>query len=396
MNVKMALSFFLISISICCYAQQNSAIRLPHYNDPYARAVIKLDSGNFDGIDFTQFRESFLESAQFNFAHMMRETILNRTAMMLEKFTKAEYQEAIKSGNVILGINYTHGLSHLILGLAYGYLKDSEKEIKHGYISRQLANSIKKSGEGISCETAWQIIDNSEIDYLILTMGAENLNSSPETKLDNICSKVKISVEGNERMLYFDAQQYYQALRRVVGRHVKTGMETGDSIVDSKVNLLKNKNRFGNIIPISDYKGKMTDRTVTLFQKPISYAGDFYDAIIIKPAVDGYLYWSFTPDQEISGYTWSIVKNPGNSSMFVEEAKKAYFSKWLDIKETRTTLQATTLPLSANTEYIIYFSFPEEYRGVTNRPITFKFSMALSKERMLPSVFFYQHYRFNQ
>ncbi len=173
----------------------------------YERLVTQLESGYTD-IDYTQFRKSFFESQEYAFK---KDHITNFDSLKNEIETQAKnnkFFEVIKIGKAILNLDYTSMMAHQYLRQMYGYVHDSAREVKHKAIQYGLLRSMIGTGDGLSCNTAWEVFQTEE-EYAILAMiGTKSVEHEIVEMGLRVCDKITVETkEGKERVYYFRIQK---------------------------------------------------------------------------------------------------------------------------------------------------------------------------------------------
>jgi hypothetical protein len=88
---------------------------------------------------------------------------------MNEAYGQKRYMDAIKHAEAILEKNYLNIDAHLICQLAYKMVGNYEKACFHDFVLKGLLTSIVTSGDGITPETAYVVINVRE-EYIILNL----------------------------------------------------------------------------------------------------------------------------------------------------------------------------------------------------------------------------------
>ena len=159
---------FLILVITSGYAIAQTEINVPDFNDQYCKTVKLLESGKED-IDYKKFRESFLKSEQFKVALGKTSELSELKKEMNKQKISRKYEDVLAITKQILSIDYTDLTAHKALRQTYSILRDLDKAKKYKTIQMGLLKSIINSGDGKSCETAWEVIQIKE-EYFILKM----------------------------------------------------------------------------------------------------------------------------------------------------------------------------------------------------------------------------------
>jgi hypothetical protein len=183
-------------------AQENPSVVVPSYKDKYSEFVTKLEAGE-TGINFREFRESFLESEQFKVTTSYNPDLKSLRKTLHKLMSESRYTEIIAISKKMLSIDYTDMEAHKILQQTYKILGDTENQSKYYDIEFGLLNSIIKNGDGKSCQTAWPTIQIAE-EYFILNMVSAQLNKQSIDNIGGLCDKMETeSTEGN-KIYYFE------------------------------------------------------------------------------------------------------------------------------------------------------------------------------------------------
>jgi hypothetical protein len=190
---------------------QNTTINIPDFNDKYSNYVKQLENGKTN-IDYTDFRNSFLESKQFakkrgNYDSLKR--------LVYTEIKNKNYSEVIVLTKEMLSIDYTSMFAHKYLQQTYKILGDTANRSKYHDIEFGLLYSITNSGDGKTCETGWHVIQIEE-EYFILNMIGANLQSqSLDREEKNSCDKMTVKTEGGA------TQTYYFEINKVLEMEMK-------------------------------------------------------------------------------------------------------------------------------------------------------------------------------
>ena len=203
---KLLFSLLLYFISIKAFGQENKII-IPNFDDKYSKYVKSLENGELD-IDYTDFRNSFLESKQYNLKKSNYDDLKKKVYSEIEK---KNYQGVINATKGMLSIDYTSMFAHKYLQQTYKILGDAVNQKKYHDIEFGLLYSITKSGDGKTCETGWHVTQIEE-EYFILNMiGAKLQSQSISNGGNNICDKMEVKTEdGNLKTYYFEANKVFE------------------------------------------------------------------------------------------------------------------------------------------------------------------------------------------
>ena len=191
---------------------QDSKIVIPTFNDTYSKYVEQLENDKLD-IDFTDFRNSFLESKQYSRKGMNYDSLKKQ---VYAEIKNKNYQGVIKFTKAMLSIDYTSMFAHKYLQQTYKILGDTLNQKKYHDIEFGLLNSIVKNGNGKTCETGWHVTQIEE-EYFILSMiGATLQSQSISSGGKNACDKMVIKTEeGESKTYYFEANKVFEMERKM-------------------------------------------------------------------------------------------------------------------------------------------------------------------------------------
>lgn len=191
---------------------QDAKIEVPNFNDNYSNYVKQLESGKID-IDYADFRNSFLESKQFN-----KKT---RNYDSLKKQVYAEikgenYNNVVRLTKAMLSIDYTSLFAHKYLQQTYKILGDTTNRNKYHDIEFGLLYSITRSGDGKTCETGWHVTQIEEEYFILGMLGADLQKQSVSAGGKNTCDKMLVKTEEGEiKTYYFEANKVFEMESKV-------------------------------------------------------------------------------------------------------------------------------------------------------------------------------------
>jgi hypothetical protein len=210
-NKIYTLTLILILQSILVLGQDANVV-MPEYKDKYSDFVKQLENGKTD-IDYTDFRNSFLESKQFSKKSTNYDGLKKQVYSAIEK---ENYQQIIMLTKAMLSIDYTSMFAHKYLQQTYKILGDTLNKNKYHDIEFGLLYSITKSGDGKTCETGWHVTQIEE-EYFILNMvGADLQSQSISNGEHNTCDKMIVQTEEDEtKTYYFEANKIFEMERKM-------------------------------------------------------------------------------------------------------------------------------------------------------------------------------------
>jgi len=196
------------------FGQTTSEVIVPKFNDKYSNIVKQLEAGKTD-INYTEFRESFIESEQFKVASKAKNEFDNLKKEMYVQMNKSNSQEIIKITKAMLSIDYTSILAHKILRQTYKIIGDTLNAKKYKTIQFGLLYSITDSGNGKSCATAWHVIQISEEYFILQMLGAELKRQSIDNS-GGLCDKMEVKTEeGENKTYYFETSKVFEGYKKL-------------------------------------------------------------------------------------------------------------------------------------------------------------------------------------
>lgn len=200
-----ALMFFNFTFS---YGQTTSEIIIPSFNDKYSEFVKQLEAGNTK-IDYTEFRNSFLGSKQFDVKSERRTEYDSLKKKVYAAIKNSDYQGVIKLTKEMLSIDYTGMFAHKYLQQTYKILGDTINRNKYHDIEFGLLYSITNSGDGKTCETAWHVVQIEEEYFILNIVGADLQEQSIDKSKNNICDKMQVKTEEGNATYYFEVNKVF-------------------------------------------------------------------------------------------------------------------------------------------------------------------------------------------
>jgi len=200
------LTVLLLSQTFLVYGQK-SKIEIPNFNDKYSKYVQQLENGQTD-IDYTDFRNSFLESKQYSNKGTNYDSLKKQVYVEIKN---KNYQGVIKLTKAMLSIDYTSMFAHKYLQQTYKILGDTINRNKYHDIEFGLLYSITKSGDGKTCETGWHVTQIEEEYFIINMIGASLQEQSISSSGKNNCDKMVVKTEdGKIKTYYFEANKIFE------------------------------------------------------------------------------------------------------------------------------------------------------------------------------------------
>src|SRR6266496_639371 len=195
---KMLLSCLVVlALSHPACAENASKVAVRSYGDKYSQFVKQLEAGQTN-IDYTEFRQSFLESEQFRAVSEKQTDLSTLRQTMHELMRKSQYADIIAVTKKMLSIDYTDMEAHKILQQTHKILGDTVNRNKYHDIEFGLLNSIVKKGDGKSCQTAWPVIQVTEEYFILDMLGAKLLRQSVDNT-SGLCDRMEVQRDQGKR-----------------------------------------------------------------------------------------------------------------------------------------------------------------------------------------------------
>jgi hypothetical protein len=209
---RMVLCLTLLCLTKSVFAEK-AGVSIPAWNDDYSSFVKGLEAGKTD-IDYRQFRESFLESKQFQVAGASRAEIDRLQASISPLIQQKKYSDLIDVTKRILSIDYTDMRAHKVLQQTYKIVGDSANQAKYHAIEFGLLNSIVQNGDGKSCATGWPVIQVKE-EYFILDMLGAKIHEQRIDSSGGVCDRMEVETEDGKAVYYFDVKKVFEGYHRL-------------------------------------------------------------------------------------------------------------------------------------------------------------------------------------
>lgn len=194
-------------------AGQSSGIKIPASKDRYANYVQRLENGDLD-IDYTDFRNSFLESSMFSGKGIVYDNLKSQVYAAIKN---KDYQAVVKATKAMLSIDYTSMFAHKYLQQTYKILGDTANQRKYHDIEFGLLNSIIKSGDGKTCATGWHVTQIEEEYFILMMIGAQMKSQSMSSGGNNTCDRMDVTTEEGDKTYYFEANKVFEQEQKLFG-----------------------------------------------------------------------------------------------------------------------------------------------------------------------------------
>ena len=165
-RISRCLSLLLIAVSINAQSQEPG-------KQKYEALLEKVKAGD-TAVSFKDLRMAFTESQGYSPYGGDSEAGKSMFSALKDK----DYEKALGYANTILKQKYVDIFAHLVSALAYTELKNAERAKYHHAIVDGLIQSILKSGDGKSIETAYVVIATDEEYALFNVLGMKVASQS--------------------------------------------------------------------------------------------------------------------------------------------------------------------------------------------------------------------------
>ena len=210
---KFVLSFFAaLMLGHGAFAGNEAKIVIPAFDDKYSGFVRQLEAGQTD-INYTEFRNSFLESEQFKVIANQNPDLQTLRTTMRELMKSSKYPEIIDVTKKMLSLDYTNMEAHKILQQTYKILGDTGNAKKYHDIEFGLLNSIVRKGDGKSCRSGWPVVQVEE-EYFILGMLGANVRKQSVDNTGGVCDKIEVETPEGNATYYFEISKVFEGYKK--------------------------------------------------------------------------------------------------------------------------------------------------------------------------------------
>jgi len=157
-HCSVAVLFALVLASAWSFAQENDAA-----SKRYNEIVAKLKAGDRN-VDFKELRLAYADLTH------AKDTDPQKKAMLAALNSK-KYEDVLKNADIVLAADYADMDAHFVECIAQRELHNTEQSDFHKFALQGLLDSITKSADGKSFETAFQVIEVHEEYVLLRFMG---------------------------------------------------------------------------------------------------------------------------------------------------------------------------------------------------------------------------------
>lgn len=167
----------------------------------YATLLASLKAGNTQ-IDYARLRLSYMDSPEYKKA----KDTSDAEKAMLEALNAKDYTKALKEAETVLDSEYVNIDAHFVAFITNRELGAADKAEFHRAVFRGLIDSIRNSGDGLSMEKAWVVINVHEEYILLRALGYQPSEQSLLHKDGHSYDvmKVKNAKDGKEQTFYFN------------------------------------------------------------------------------------------------------------------------------------------------------------------------------------------------
>jgi len=197
---------FVVSHATC--AEISPSVVVPPYHDKYSILLKQLEAGQTN-INYSEFRESFVESEQFKAASRQKPDLNTLRKEMHDLMQKSKSAEIIGVTKKMLSIDYTDMEAHKILHQTYKILGDAANSKKYHDIEFGLLNSIIKKGSGKTCQAAWPVIQINEEYFILQMLGAKLLKQSVDNT-GGLCDKMEVQTDEANKTYYLEISKVFK------------------------------------------------------------------------------------------------------------------------------------------------------------------------------------------
>jgi hypothetical protein len=166
----------------------------------YATLLATLKAGDTQ-IDYARLRLSYMDSPEYKQA----KDTSDAEKAMADALNVKDYATALKEAEIVFDSEYVNIDAHFVAFVANRELGAADKAEFHLAVFRGLLDSIRKSGDGLSTNTAWVVINVHEEYVLLRALGFQLSNQSLIQKDGHSYDEMKVkSQDGKEQTFYFN------------------------------------------------------------------------------------------------------------------------------------------------------------------------------------------------
>ena len=199
MNLRNKTKAALIVVAAAVLCSQAIAAE-PSYDD----LVAQVKSGKLD-TDYTALRLAFASSPRYE----PYGALLVKVKEMMASFSAGDCPGAMASAKAILETNFVQMDAHIVTGLCLRKAGDEDGARKERAVYDGLVNSVLKSGDGKTPQTAFKVIFINEEYKVLAALGLvpvkQSLVNAEGSSFDRIEAKSKTT--GESVALYFNVDR---------------------------------------------------------------------------------------------------------------------------------------------------------------------------------------------
>ena len=166
----------------------------------YATLLAALKAGDTQ-IDYARLRLSYMDSPEYKQA----KDTSDAEKAMTEALNAKDYTGALKEAETVLESDYVSIDAHFVAFVANRELGAADQAEFHLAVFRGLIDSIRNSGDGLSTQTAWVVIDVHEEYVLLRALGFQPSDQSLIQKDGHSYDEMKVkSEDGKQQTFYFN------------------------------------------------------------------------------------------------------------------------------------------------------------------------------------------------
>jgi hypothetical protein len=188
---------------------------VPKDKDEYAGFVERAESGATD-IDFLAMRHAYLKSEAFLRAGGAFETLAKLRKQMFADMDKGDAKAVQDSARKILAIVYIDLDAQKAMKDSCKLLGDAACEAHFRYTELGLLESIVRTGDGSSCDTAWEVVSVDEEYFILNALGFE-LETQGGPGNGGMCDTMTGKQKGQPATYYFGVEKVFEGYQRKFG-----------------------------------------------------------------------------------------------------------------------------------------------------------------------------------
>ncbi|WP_237068246.1 DUF4919 domain-containing protein [Microbulbifer guangxiensis] len=173
----------------------------------YRRLLTEAQTLSFT-LDFDALRRAYSESEEYNPHGGIRLTGLPEAYQSVEQ---SDYERCLRYVDEVLANNYMSLEAHMIGVVCSGRSEAHDREDLHRYMVEGLMDSIERSGDGRTQESAYHTITTSELRAFVRLKGLEVLEQSIVYDQQGVYDKMQVRdpESGSEYPLFFNVSQQF-------------------------------------------------------------------------------------------------------------------------------------------------------------------------------------------